>query len=138
MLRWGIAYYRLPEDTLDREIRTILSLGIDVCYNMELGRDFTIQSLKREGYKAIFIGIGAQKSSRMAIPGEDLPGVMTGLDLLTRLARNEKPDLGNCIVVFGGGYRHGCREERHPSRCQEGYCRIQAYESRDACPGYRD
>jgi formate dehydrogenase major subunit len=103
MLRWGIPYYRLPEDTLDREIRTIINLGIDVRYDMELGRDFTIQSLKREGYKAIFIGIGAQKSSRMAIPGEDLPGVMTGLDLLARLARKEEPDLGDCVVVFGGG-----------------------------------
>ncbi|HOW53188.1 MAG TPA: NAD(P)-binding protein [Syntrophorhabdaceae bacterium] len=103
MLRWGIPYYRLPEDTLDREIRAILSLNIDVRYNRELGKDFTIQSLKRDGYEAIFLGIGAQRSSRMAIPGEDLPGVMTGLDLLARIARNERPDLGDCVVVFGGG-----------------------------------
>lgn len=103
MLRWGIPYYRLPEDILDREIRAILSLGIDVRYNRELGKDFTIQSLKREGYEAIFLGVGAQRSSRMAIPGEDLPGVISGLDLLARLARNEKPDLGNAVVVFGGG-----------------------------------
>lgn len=103
MLRWGIPYYRLPEATLDREIRNILSLGIDVRYNVELGSDITIQSLKREGYDAIFLGIGAQKSSRMGIPGEDLPGVVTGLDLLARLAGKEKPDLGDCVVVFGGG-----------------------------------
>jgi formate dehydrogenase major subunit len=103
MLKWGIPYYRLPEDTLDREIKTILDLGIDIHYNRELGKDFTIQSLRRKGYEAIFLGIGAQKSSRMAIPGEDLPGVMSGLDLLARLARNEKPDLGNTVVVFGGG-----------------------------------
>ncbi|MBA4418375.1 MAG: hydrogenase [Syntrophus sp. (in: bacteria)] len=103
MLRWGIPYYRLPEDILDREVRAILSLGIDVRYNRELGRDFTIQSLKRDGFEAVFLGIGAQKSSRMAIPGENLPGVMSGLDLLAGLARNERPDLGDCVVVFGGG-----------------------------------
>ena len=103
MLRWGIPYYRLPGDILDREIRAILNLNIDIHYNQELGKDFTIQSLKRDGYEAIFLGIGAQRSSRMAIPGEDLPGVMTGLDLLARLARNERPDPGDTVVVFGGG-----------------------------------
>lgn len=103
MLRWGIPYYRLPEDILDREIRAILSLDIDIQYNKELGKDFTLQSLKRDGYDAIFLGIGAQKTSRMAIPGEDLPGVMTGLDLLARLARKETPDLGDSVMVFGGG-----------------------------------
>ncbi len=103
MLRWGIPRYRLPEDILDREIRAILNLDIDIQYRKELGKDFTIQSLKRDGYDAIFLGIGAQKSSRMAIPGEDTPGVMTGLDLLARCARNETPDLGDNVVVFGGG-----------------------------------
>ncbi|MHB8111648.1 MAG: NAD(P)-binding protein [Syntrophorhabdaceae bacterium] len=103
MLKWGIPYYRLPEDILDREITNILSLGVDIRYQKEMGKDFTIQSLKREGYQAIFLGIGAQKSSRMAIPGEEHKGVMTGLDLLARLARNETVELGNTVVVFGGG-----------------------------------
>ncbi len=103
MLRWGIPYYRLPESILDREITTILNLGIDIRYGKELGKDFTLLSLKRDGYEAIFLGIGAQKTSRMAIPGEDLPGVMTGLDLLARMARNDTPDLGDTVVVFGGG-----------------------------------
>lgn len=103
MLKWGIPYYRLPEGILDREIQNILNLGIDMRYRKEMGKDFTIQSLKREGYDAIFLGIGAQKSSRMAIPGEETPGVMTGLDLLARLARNEIVELGNTVVVFGGG-----------------------------------
>ena len=58
--------------------------------------------LKRDG-TGMFLGIGAQKTSRMAIPGEDLPGVMTGLDLLARLARYETPDLGDTVIVFGGG-----------------------------------
>ncbi len=103
MLRWGIPYYRLPDNILTREVMAILNLDMDIHYNRELGKDFTIQSLKREGYEAIFLGIGAQRSSRMAIPGEDLPGVMTGLDLLARLARGEQPDLGHTVVVFGGG-----------------------------------
>ena len=103
MLRWGIPYYRLPDDVLGREIKAVINLGVEMRYNRELGKEFTIQSLKREGYEAIFLGVGAQKSSRMATPGEDLPGVMTGLDLLARLARNDKPNLGDFVVIFGGG-----------------------------------
>jgi len=103
MLRWGIPYYRLPEEVLDAEIQAILDLGVDIEYNKKLGRDFTIQSLKEEGYEAIFLGLGAQNSSAIRVEGEDLPGVMSGLDLLGRVARGERPNLGSRVVVLGGG-----------------------------------
>ena len=104
MLRWGIPEYRLPKRILDREIESILYLGVTFEYGQELGRDFTIEDLKRDGYCAVFIGIGAGKSTSMRIAGEDLPGVTSGLEFLYRVARGEKPDIENRkVVVVGGG-----------------------------------
>ncbi len=103
MLRWGIPYYRLPEKDLDAEIQTILDLGIDIHYNKKLGRDFTLKSLKREGFDAVFLGLGAQKATAIGVEGEDTQGVMSGLDFLAKLARGETPALGERVIVIGGG-----------------------------------
>ncbi len=67
MLRWGIPYYRLPEDTLDAEVQSIVELGVEIQYNKKLGRDFTLQSLKADGYEAIFLGLGAQKATNIGV-----------------------------------------------------------------------
>ena len=103
MLRWGIPYYRLPEKDLDREIEAILDLGVEISYNKKLGRDFTLESLKRDGFAAVFVGLGAQKAQAIGARGEDAPGVMSGLDFLARLARGERPSLGHRAIVIGGG-----------------------------------
>ncbi len=103
MLRWGIPYYRLPEKDLDAEIQSILDLGVQIFYNKKLGRDFTLESLKRDGFEAVFLGLGAQKATAIGAKGEDSPGVMSGLDILARLARGDKPDLGDRVIVIGGG-----------------------------------
>ena len=103
MLRWGIPYYRLPEKDLDAEIKSILDLGVNISYNKKLGRDFTLESLKRDGFEAIFLGLGAQKATAIGAKGEDTQGVMTGLDFLAKLARGEKPELDHRVIVIGGG-----------------------------------
>jgi formate dehydrogenase major subunit len=103
MLRWGIPFYRLPEKDLDAEIQSILDLGVDILYNKKLGRDFTLESLKRDGFEAVFLGLGAQKATAMGAKGEDSRGVMSGLEILARLARGEKPELGPRVIVIGGG-----------------------------------
>ena len=103
MLRWGIPYYRLPEKELDGEIQSILALGVKIHYNRKLGRDFTLDSLKRDGFDAVFVGLGAQKATPIGVKGDTLPGVMSGLDFLAQLARMEKPDLGERVLVIGGG-----------------------------------
>jgi formate dehydrogenase major subunit len=95
MLRWGIPYYRLPEKDLDTEIQLILDLGADIRYHKKLGRDFTLESLKRDGFDAVFAGLGAQKATPIGVKGEDLEGVMSGLDFLAQLARGEKPRLAS-------------------------------------------
>lgn len=100
-LRWAIPDYRLPKKILDQEIEKILSLGIRVKKNAEVGRDVPLKELKR--YQAIFIAIGAQKSVPLGIPGEDSRGVASGLEILKRLNLGEEMNLGSKPVVIGGG-----------------------------------
>ena len=100
LLRHGIPEFRLPKSILDKTIDRIISLGIEVKLNQELGKDITLAELEQE-YDCIFIGIGANISSKMNIPGEELNGVYGGNELLEQ---NTHPDYdGKDIVVSGGG-----------------------------------
>jgi NADPH-dependent glutamate synthase beta subunit-like oxidoreductase len=101
--RYGIPEYRLPKADLDWEIEGILSLGIDARMNTRFGVDFTLESLREEGYDAIFIGIGAWQASGMYAEGEDLAGVMGGIEFLTAHALGLNPPTGNKVIVVGGG-----------------------------------
>ncbi|UCB46948.1 MAG: FAD-dependent oxidoreductase [Spirochaetota bacterium] len=104
MLRYGIPQYRLPKEILDREIDTILRLGVNIEYSTELGKDISIEEIRKRNYTLVFIGIGAQCSTRMRIEGEDLDGVTSGLEFLHNIAEGVKPDLtGKRVVVIGGG-----------------------------------
>ena len=103
MLRYGIPEYRLPKAILDKEIAAITNLCREVRCNVSLGKDFTIESLKDEGYEAIFIGLGAQANQRMKIEGEDSSGVLSGIGFLKDSAMGEKVALGDKVAVIGGG-----------------------------------
>lgn len=103
MLRYGIPEYRLPKDELDREIATIIALGVEIKCNRTLGKNITIDSLKKEGFEAIFLGLGAQKCWEMRIKGEELEGVISGLALLRQIALKEKIRVGKKTCVIGGG-----------------------------------
>ena len=103
MLRYGIPEYRLPKKVLDWEIDSILNLGVEVRTGVRFGQDIHLESLQAEGYDAVFMGIGAWKDSKMAVPGEDLQGCYTGIDFLARLASGEKLDIKPVAAVIGGG-----------------------------------
>ncbi|MDD5591239.1 MAG: NAD(P)-binding protein [Dehalococcoidales bacterium] len=103
MLRYGIPEYRLPKAILDKEIAAITRLCHKVRCNASLGKDFTIESLKKTGYEAIFIAIGAQANQKMRIEGENLPGVLSGIEFLRNVTLGNKVSLGNKIAVIGGG-----------------------------------
>jgi formate dehydrogenase major subunit len=103
MLRYGIPDYRLPPDVLDLEINTILELGVDLRTNTCLGEDFTIHGLKKDGYGAVFMGLGAWKSSRLGVPGEDISGVLSGIDFLRDLGLRKRVELRGKVAVVGGG-----------------------------------
>jgi len=101
--RYGIPEYRLPKADLDWEIQGILDLGVEAKVNTKFGVDFTIETLKEDGFDAIFIGIGAWQASGMYAEGEDMDGVMGGIEFLTAHALGQKPATGNHVIVVGGG-----------------------------------
>jgi len=102
-LRYGIPEYRLPKSDLDWEIQGILDLGIDVRLKSKFGKDYDIDSLKTDGYEAVFLGIGAWQASGMYAEGEDLAGVWGGIEFLTAHALGQKIDVGRKVIVVGGG-----------------------------------
>ncbi len=103
MLRYCIPEYRLPNDLLDQEIKGVTDLGVDLRCNQALGQDFTLAQIRSQGYEAVFLGVGAWKSTRLGLPGEELPGIITGLDFLTLTAAGKPPELGKKVLVIGGG-----------------------------------
>jgi len=104
MMAVGIPEYRLPRDILQVEIDNIQRAGVEIRLNSALGRDFTLDDLAQQGYKAVILAIGAHKSRRLGIPGEDLPGVYPGTVFLRDIAMGKAPDLkGKRVVVVGGG-----------------------------------
>ena len=103
MLRYGIPEYRLPKKVLDWEINGILELGVESRCNLRFGTDFDVNSLKTDGYDAIFLGIGAWKDSSLRVEGEQLRGCYTGIDFLSRLAGGEPIPTGRSAVIIGGG-----------------------------------
>jgi NADH-quinone oxidoreductase subunit F len=104
MMTYGIPAYRLPREPLFAEIDNIRRAGVDIRCNMELGTDFTIKSLKEEGYQAIVLALGAHRSRNLGIDGEHKKGVYHGVQMLRDIASGKLPDLtGKSVVVVGGG-----------------------------------
>ncbi|NMB76654.1 MAG: FAD-dependent oxidoreductase [Myxococcales bacterium] len=103
MLRYGIPRYRLPHDVLDAEIAHITDLGVELRCGQKLGRDFTLKSLREQGFGAVFLAVGAWVSQKMDVPGEDLAGVFPGIGYLFESAHGRKPKIGKQVIVVGGG-----------------------------------
>lgn len=105
MLRYGIPEYRLPKDTLDKEIDLIKALGVEIRYNTTFGKDVTYCSLKKEGYEAFFLGVGSQFGMPMGCDGESCTlGVFTGVEFLGMVGNGHPFDFaGKKVVVVGGG-----------------------------------
>lgn len=115
MIRYGIPEYRLPKEVLQWEIDGILDLGIDYQGNVRFGEDITVDSLKADGYDAMFLGIGAWRDYKLGVEGEDLKGCFTGIDFLTRFANHQQGTSGEsvptgkkCIVIGGGNTAIDC------------------------------
>lgn len=100
ILRHGIPEFRLPKDVLDKNIKKILDLGIQVEYNKEIGKNIKLEDLTQK-FDAIFIAIGANISWKMEIPGEELDGVYGGNELLEKA--NHPDYTGKTVIVSGGG-----------------------------------
>jgi NADPH-dependent glutamate synthase beta subunit-like oxidoreductase/coenzyme F420-reducing hydrogenase delta subunit/Pyruvate/2-oxoacid:ferredoxin oxidoreductase delta subunit len=103
MLSEGIPKYRLPREVVQREIEDILSLGIEVRTDVSLGKDFTIEGLLKD-YQAVFIAVGSQKSLHPKCKGDDLPGILSGVEFLKQTDRGDILSLGERVLVIGGGH----------------------------------
>ena len=103
MLVMGIPSYRLDRKHLKGEIDTLKKMGVKFKMNTEVGKDITIAQLRKQGYKGFYVAIGAQKSAKLNIPGEDLKGVFGGVDFLREVNLGNKPAIGKKCAVIGGG-----------------------------------
>ncbi len=104
MLRYGIPEYRLPKKILDAEIKWITDPGIDVKTGLAMGKDFDIKSLKKDGFDAVFLAVGAHEASSIRLEGEnETEGVYRGIDFLRELIIGGIPKLKGTVVVVGGG-----------------------------------
>ena len=103
MLRYGIPSYRFPREKLDAEIASILSLGIEVKTEVDVGTDPSLDDLRRQ-YDCLYLSIGAHTDKKTGIPGEDSHGVVSAVELLRHIGDGEMPDFtGMNVVVIGGG-----------------------------------
>jgi NADPH-dependent glutamate synthase beta subunit-like oxidoreductase len=102
MLRYGIPVYRLPREILDGEIQRILDLGVELKCDTKIGQDVSFDDIRKE-FDALYLAIGAHQGKSLGIPGEDGPGVWTGTEFLNHANSGKKVDVGDKVVVIGGG-----------------------------------
>ncbi len=100
MMRVGIPRYRLPKEVLDNEIEGIKSVGVEIKTNTKVE---SLDSLRGQGYKAVFLAIGAHRGVKIGVPGEDSPGVMECISFLRDVSQGKKVKLGDKVAVVGGG-----------------------------------
>ncbi len=103
MMRYGIPEYRLPRDILAAEINVVRDMGAELKCGVAFGRDITLDSLKKDGYSALFLAIGLHNGRKLGIENEDIAGVLQGVDFLRDAAMGKKVEIGREVVVIGGG-----------------------------------
>jgi NADPH-dependent glutamate synthase beta subunit-like oxidoreductase len=104
MLCLGIPEYRLPRSVVEAQVREILETGdITLRLNQAAGRDFTVTGLRREGFDAVVLAVGAHRSRDLSIPGIQLDGVLKGIEFLLNANLGYRFSIGKRVVVIGGG-----------------------------------
>ncbi|MGD9151787.1 MAG: FAD-dependent oxidoreductase, partial [Desulfobacterales bacterium] len=103
MLRVGIPAHRLPREILDQEIEVITNLGVEIKTGTALGDDVSIDGLLEDGYKAVYLAIGAHQGIELGIPGEKTNGVRQGVGFLREVNLTGKTDVGKNVAIIGGG-----------------------------------
>jgi NADPH-dependent glutamate synthase beta subunit-like oxidoreductase/Pyruvate/2-oxoacid:ferredoxin oxidoreductase delta subunit len=102
LLRYGIPGFRLPREILDAEIDRLLKLGIELRCNCRVGKDISLDHLRRE-YQTVFVGTGALQTVPLGVPGENARNVVGAIDFLRRWNDGEKIEIGEKAVVVGTG-----------------------------------
>ena len=102
MLRYGIPEYRLPKNILRKEISLIENLGVLMKNNMSIGKDVSFEEMRKNS-DAVLIATGAWKSTKIGCPGEELSGVISGIDFLREVNSGKTSEIGKNVAVVGGG-----------------------------------
>jgi len=102
MIRWGIPAFRLPREVIDDEVAVLEKMGVEIRYRTAIGRDIQFGDLVKR-HDALFLGIGAQRASRLGCEGEDLPEVLSALDFLHDASAGTRSTIGRRVMVVGGG-----------------------------------
>ena len=103
MLTLGIPSFRLEKSVINAEIDVLRELGVTFRTGVEIGKDLSLDDLRRDEYKAFYLAIGASKGTELGIPGEALYGVSSGIDFLRKVNQGERPEIGTDVAVIGGG-----------------------------------
>ncbi len=137
MLTNGIPSFRLEKDVIEAEIDVLRQMGVEIRCGVEVGRDVTIDSLRRDGYKAIYIAIGLMGGRRAGVPGEDAKGVESGVDFLNRINQDNGLRLRGDVVVIGGG-NVAVDVARSAARATDGKVTMLCLESEKEMPAAAD
>ena len=103
MMRYGIPSYRLPREVIDYQVAEIESLGVDIRYGRALSAEFGLADLRREGFAAVFLAVGASRGRGLRIEGAEVDGVVKAIDYLLNINRGFRVPIGRRVVVVGGG-----------------------------------
>lgn len=103
MVRKCIPNFRVPKRFLEKEIQSIRDMGVEIKTGVAIGQDLNFNALWREGYKAVFIGVGSHKVQKLKVDGADLKGVVHALDFLWNVNSGGNVEIGRKVVVIGGG-----------------------------------
>ena len=137
MLVNGIPNFRLEKDILNAEISIIEQMGAEIRCGVEVGKDITIEELRKQGYKAFYIAIGLQGGRKAGVPGEDAKGVESGVSFLRRINQDMSIRLSGDTVVVGGG-NVAADVARTALRAGEGKVYMISLEQRDEMPAAKD
>ena len=133
MLRYGIPSYKLEKDLLAAEIDVIRALGVEIRCGVEVGKDITIEELRKQGYKGFYAAIGCQKGRKPGITGENAEGAYTAVEFLREAGAKESFPLEGDVVVVGGG-NVAIDAARISTRCTDAKVSMYCLEARENMP----
>lgn len=133
MLVYGIPSFKLEKDVVEAEIDVMRQMGVEIKCGIEVGKDITLEELRKQGYKAFYLAIGCQGGRKANIQGEDAEGVMTAVDFLRTVGDNQNYPVEGRTVVVGGG-NVAIDVARTASRCGASDVSMFCLEGREIMP----
>lgn len=137
MLVYGIPSFRLEKDVVEAEIDVLRQMGVEFRCGVEVGKDITLDELRKQGYKAFYIAIGCQGGRKAGIPGEDSEGVMSAVDFLDKVNKDSSMRISGPTLVIGGG-NVAVDTARSAVRIGDGNVSMYCLESRGEMPASPD